>query len=130
MLYTPCMSKFWIFICAVLDRWAVLVTGGMVTAVLAVLQAWLQKPISWRFYRWVFMVFVAAACFLAWREEYDRAQRLVEEKAVLQRQLGSPNIIIESPQEFTHRTENIMYVEFNTFAKMHEVERASGVALW
>jgi hypothetical protein len=81
------MSKLWMFLWAVLDQWAVLMTGGMVTALLTAVQYWREKPFSWRFQKWVIVIFIAVACFLAWREEYDRAQRLVEEKADLQGQL-------------------------------------------
>jgi len=81
------MSKLWLFLSAVLDHWAVLMTGGLVTACLAVLQYWWQKTFSWRFHKWVIVVFLAYACFLAWREEYDRAQTFLEAKADLEGRL-------------------------------------------
>jgi hypothetical protein len=81
------MSKLWMSLWAVTDHWVVLVTGGGVTACLVVLQYWLQKTISWRIYKWVIVLFMAYACFLAWRDEYDRAQSLLATKADLEGQL-------------------------------------------
>jgi hypothetical protein len=81
------MSKLWLFFWAVADHWVVLVTGGVVTACLTVLQSWRGKPFSWRFTKWVLFAFIALACFLAWRDEYDRAQNLSEVKAELEGRL-------------------------------------------
>jgi hypothetical protein len=59
------MSKLWLFFWAVASHWVVLMTGGVVTACLMAIQYWLEKPLSWRIYRWVIVGFIATACFLA-----------------------------------------------------------------
>jgi|SRR6267142_543255 len=81
------MSLLWVFLWVVIEHWVVLVTGGIVTAGLTALQLWRGKPFSWRFQKWVIVMFIAIACFLAWRDEYERAQQLLVAKADLEGRL-------------------------------------------
>jgi hypothetical protein len=62
-----------------LRQWQVLVTGGTITAILAVIQYYREKSISWHLTKWVLLFFVLAAFFLAWREERHKALALNEE---------------------------------------------------
>lgn len=64
----------WFF--ALLDKWQVLVTGGIITAALVGIQYWRGKNFSWRFYKWVLLLFVGVALFLAWRDQYHQVVTL------------------------------------------------------
>jgi hypothetical protein len=60
----------WIW--AVVREWQTLITGGVATAVLTIIQSRRQKSFSWPFTRNVFAVFLLTAFFLSWRAEFRR----------------------------------------------------------
>src|SRR5579863_9726932 len=62
------------WVLAVGHHWETLVTGGIVTALLTTLQYKKQKSIPWTLARRVFAGFLFIAFFLAWRDQYERAE--------------------------------------------------------
>jgi len=63
---------------AILRHWGTLVTGGLVTAIITVIQYRRQKTISWNIARRILFAFVLIASFLAWREQHDRAEIAIQ----------------------------------------------------
>jgi hypothetical protein len=58
-----------VWLWTVLNHWQVLLTGGIVTAFLTIVQARRQKAFSWSFNRRLFGGFLLCAMFLSWQEE-------------------------------------------------------------
>ena len=75
------MNDFIDWIVSVFKQWTILVTGGIITAVLIVLQARLQEQYSWEFSATVFLLFLVIACFNSWRAERDAVSTLSAELA-------------------------------------------------
>jgi hypothetical protein len=105
------MSELWLFLCAVASHWVVLMTGGVITAALTAFQYWREKPFSWRFHKWVIGMFMAVACFLAWRDEYERAQQLLGAKADLEGRLQEREHRIEELRSHKGSEEHIRAIE-------------------
>lgn len=61
--------QIWNFVCAVVDHWATLLTGGIVTAIVAFVERYNNKPINPKLMLRIFGVFLVWAFFLAWRDE-------------------------------------------------------------
>jgi hypothetical protein len=77
------LSDFLQFVWAIVSHWQVLVTGGVVTAFVSVYEHRSGEALSWHVYRWVLVVFVIIAVFLAWREEHVRSSSLGNENVAL-----------------------------------------------
>lgn len=75
------LSDFVDWLWAVLNQWQVLVTGGMITAMFAVVQAYREKSFSWSVNKRILLGFLVLALFLAWREQRRRADHLEAEVA-------------------------------------------------
>jgi hypothetical protein len=63
----------------VLSHWQVLVTGGAITAILAIIQLRRGESLPWRIYRWILLAFFVIALFLSWRDQY-RAKIALEHR--------------------------------------------------
>lgn len=88
------LSDFWNWCWAVLDHWQVLVTGGFITAILAMIQAKTGKDFPWSGTKWIFLVFLVAAFFLAWRDQYLKSKPKVDIKII---RGGAAVNILEQP---------------------------------
>jgi hypothetical protein len=73
------MSLFIEWVWAVVEHWQVFVTGGIIAAVLAILQARGQN-VPWSVYRWLLILALFVALFLAWRDQYLKAKPRVSIK--------------------------------------------------
>jgi len=92
---------------AVLGQWQALVTGGIVTALFIAVQSYRGKPFSWRVSRWIFLAFLVAALFLAWRAQRIAFRNAQTELADIKRELNrerdrnAPKLIGEIGQTLT-----------------------------
>jgi hypothetical protein len=59
---------------AVLQQWGVLLTGGIIMALLTGVQWWQEKTFPWSVNKWILILFLFAAFFMAWREQYRKAK--------------------------------------------------------
>ncbi len=72
------------FLWACISRWGSYATGGVVTGLIHVYERLSSRTLPRRTYFLIFVVtFSIAACFMAWREQYERAQNA--EKALSQK---------------------------------------------
>jgi hypothetical protein len=90
------------------------VTGGIVTALLNAIEHKREKPLSWNFHRWVLLLFVLAACFLAWNDEH---QKVIESTKQIEN--DKPKLVLIALQMMSACAEetNIVYVFFNVGVK-------------
>jgi hypothetical protein len=79
----------WEFAVAVVRQWGVLVTGGVVVALISVYEHWSERPIAGRLFWIAIIISLVAAVFLAWRKE-----RLTVESFTAPR----PDFIFDSSQ--------------------------------
>jgi hypothetical protein len=61
-----------IFLFAVLDKWGTLVTGGVIIAVVSIVERLRLRPIPWRLYFCILALAVFAATYFAWDDQYIR----------------------------------------------------------
>lgn len=59
---------------AVLMEYVVLITGGALTAVLALIERYSSRSIPWPAYGILLFLFFSVACYRAWNKEYQRAE--------------------------------------------------------
>jgi hypothetical protein len=66
-----------LFLLAFVSHWQSYITGGVVTAVITLVERWREKTLPKRVYFIVFAVtFAMAAFFMAWRDQFERAETL------------------------------------------------------
>ncbi len=73
------LSDLWDWFWSVANQWQVLVTGGFVTAALVLYQSKSGITLPWSVTRWIFLVFLVIAFFLAWRDQKDSARKAQSE---------------------------------------------------
>jgi len=66
---SECLFWAWSVAC----HWQTLVTGGIITAILTAIQYKKQRSIPWTAARRIMAAFLFVAFFLAWRDQYERA---------------------------------------------------------
>jgi hypothetical protein len=75
------------FLISYLSHWQSYATGGVVTGLIAVVERLSGKQLTKKMYAAIFIgIFSLAAFFLAWRDQYTRANDLATENAVTKRQ--------------------------------------------
>src|SRR5713226_1809607 len=92
------------FTWAVLMRWQALATGGIVTAILLVLERVFDMPLARRdFILVVIVCFFLAAFFLAWRDENRKVQMSEQTVSELQARLeAKPHITLDATASAAH----------------------------
>jgi len=84
------LSDIWRFLADLLDNWAAFMTGGIPVAVLALWERWQQRPISFRRFAAIFLLFgFAAASFQTWRQEH--AERVAADGRASKADQGTPS---------------------------------------
>ncbi len=69
--------EFKIFLLVFISHWQSYITGGAVTAVITLVERWREKTLPKRIYFIIFAVtFAMASFFMAWRDQFERAERL------------------------------------------------------
>jgi hypothetical protein len=63
------------WVCAVAAHWVVLMSG-VAASIFTVIAAKLQKQPPWKLSKWVFIIFLFVAFFLAWRDQYRTVKKL------------------------------------------------------
>jgi len=81
------------WVLAVIQHWQVLMTGGIITALLTVAESYREKGFSWHFSKWVLLVFFVIACFLAWREQRLNWKSELDARTKLE--MVRPYVVIE-----------------------------------
>jgi hypothetical protein len=77
-------SDLLVFLWAYLSHWQSYATGGVVTGIIAVFERLSGKQLPKKAYAWIFIIcFSLAAFFMAWREEYKRANNLDHQNTIL-----------------------------------------------
>jgi hypothetical protein len=72
-------SELWIYIVAFFSHWQSYLTGGVVTALITLLERAREKQLSKRVYFYIFVsAFTLAAFFMAWRDQFERSVRAEE----------------------------------------------------
>ena len=83
------MGYLFSFIAGVLNHWVELMSGGIITVVVALFERHKTKTVSWRWYIRLIVLFVFMACFLAWRDEHkalgEAKKELNETKLTLEK---------------------------------------------
>ena len=64
------MSDVLQFVWAVLSRWQAYITGGVVTALITIVEKKRGKAFSWRVFVWFLAVYLVVAFYLAWHDEH------------------------------------------------------------
>jgi hypothetical protein len=68
--------EMWRFVCAFLSHWQSLATGGIVTALVGLWERLLKRTLPTAVYVSIFVIrFSLAGFFMAWREQFERAER-------------------------------------------------------
>jgi len=85
------MHSLWrdlfVFLISYLSHWQSYATGGVVTGLIAVFERLSGKQLTKKMYAAIFVgIFSLAAFFLAWRDQYTRANDLATESAVAKRE--------------------------------------------
>jgi len=70
------------FIYALVAHWQAYVTGGIVTALICVIERKLKRNISWRRYAIYMTISLFYAAFQAWQDEHRNMQTVIAEKAI------------------------------------------------
>src|SRR5690242_947188 len=102
----------WRFLQAVVTHWQLLVTGGLVTASVSVIEHKVGRAIGWHVYRWVLAMFVAVSVFLTWRDldhRVSQQQSTIQElgRQLAQRPNAQPPIVVANiGEENRLRVEN------------------------
>jgi hypothetical protein len=82
------------YLLALADHWIQLLTGGAITGLLGLYERWKQKPVSiWFYFKGVLTVFFLLASFLAWQEQFKRANSLEQEVARQKQELSTKSNI-------------------------------------
>lgn len=85
------------FVLAVVGHWQSYATGGVITGVIAVVERLSGKTLPKKAYGAIFIgVFLLAAFFLAWQDEYHRANDF---DAQLRAKPSNPTILLNVPQQ-------------------------------
>jgi|ERR1044072_4892442 hypothetical protein len=83
------MGDLFSFLGGVLNHWVELMSGGIITVMVALIERHKTKNISWRWYIRLIVLFVFTACFLAWRDGHkelgEAKKELNETKQALER---------------------------------------------
>jgi hypothetical protein len=108
------MHSFWPdvfdFFVAYLSHWQSYATGGVVTGVIAVGERLSGKQLPKKVYATIFVgIFSLVAFFLAWRDQYTRANNLAENSAIAKKE--SP-FSISPDNEFASITNTIQAFRF------------------
>src|SRR5207249_3314935 len=85
------MATFIDWLWDVLNHWQVLVSGGIITAVLTAAQARIQHSFSWFFTKWVFSIFLIIALFQSWRDKQG-ALDLVQKELTQEKDRSNPKL--------------------------------------
>ncbi len=89
-------NHFWLFLQAVWGHAVTLAAGCIVTVVLGIIEKRvLKRPISLRVEIGILLAFVFFACFQAWQDEYERAQKVPTVPTI---QVTIPPIVIPPAQ--------------------------------
>ena len=89
------MSDILQFIWAVLGHWQAYVTGGIVIALVTVVERYREKPFSWKVFAWFLTAFLFVAFYLTWHDAYLALRRTISEKSTLEGQLSERDRRIE-----------------------------------
>lgn len=86
------LHQLTLFLWLILSKWQGYVTGGVLVAILAVVERKTGKPLPWAVFKWIFVVFfLLVSVFMVWRDQYTsavwRGNRVVE----LSRELAESN---------------------------------------
>src|SRR5438132_12368610 len=91
------LHDFVVFLVSFVSHWQSYVTGGVVTGLIQVVERLTSKTLSKRAYFFVFVVsFSIVAFFMAWREQYERAERAQSDLQALKRN-QQPSIQVNVP---------------------------------
>jgi len=69
------MSDVLQFVWAVLSRWQAYITGGVVTALITIVEKKRGKAFSWRVFVWFLAVYLVVAFYLVWHDEHTELIR-------------------------------------------------------
>jgi hypothetical protein len=72
------------FVLSILAHWGALMTGGAIIAFLGLWERWRSKPLSWALYKWIAVLFVLFAVFLAWNDEHSKVIALTKRDPIKQ----------------------------------------------
>jgi hypothetical protein len=73
------VRDLWQFLVAVSRRWYLLVSGGVVITAIGVFERYSETDVALSFYTILLALFIVAAAYLAWRDEKQKAARLLGE---------------------------------------------------
>lgn len=78
-----------LFLFAVLAHWQALVTGGLVTAGIAIYEKRKNENVSWKSYVLFISAFLLYSVFAAWQDEHRNTESVITDKSALSSQLGT-----------------------------------------
>jgi hypothetical protein len=79
------MSDIPQFVSAVAEHWQAPLTGGFLIAVLALYERKKGRPLPWSAFKWIAMLALAVAFYLAWHDEYVIATNATETNSLRKR---------------------------------------------
>jgi hypothetical protein len=69
---------FGTFIAALFNHWGALMTGGIIIAGIGLVEHWRGSPLPWVLSKWLAIIFVLIAAFLAWNDEHKTVVALTD----------------------------------------------------
>src|SRR2546421_677004 len=82
------MSDIFRFIVDVAEHWQALLTGGVLMAILAIVERKNGKQLPWTAFRWIAVMALFVACYLAWHDQYKAAMNAAQASTLRSRSIS------------------------------------------
>jgi hypothetical protein len=81
------MDSLVLFLWSVIDHWGSLMTGGIIIAIIVVIEHYLGKSLTWGIFLAVALLFFTYASYLAWDDEHTKLRNTEQQLATEREQL-------------------------------------------